>query len=73
MNFSQQCIMMQEHPSTSTNASTVQHIGTHWRKGEAHTLQFLNLKYDPIRIYVVRLSKDKPHLCTDSGYGHLNG
>ena len=73
MNFSQQWIMMQDHPSTSTDASTIQHIGAHWRKGEAQTLRFLNLKYDHIRIYVVRLSKDKPYLYTDSGYGHLNG
>jgi hypothetical protein len=67
MNFSQQWSMMQEHLSTSADAPASQHIGMHWRKGEAPTLPFLNLKYDPIQIYVVRLSKAKPCLCTGSG------
>jgi hypothetical protein len=31
----------------------------HWRKGEAPTLPFLNLKYDPIGINVVRLSENQ--------------
>jgi hypothetical protein len=48
---------MKENPSTSVDAPTNQHIGMHWRKGEALTLPFLNLKYSPIQIYVVRLSK----------------
>jgi hypothetical protein len=37
-----------------------QHIGMHWGKGEAQTLPFFsNLKYDPTRIYVVRLSENQ--------------
>jgi hypothetical protein len=51
--------MMQEHPSTSADVPTSQHIGMHWRKGEAQTLPFLNLKYDPIGINVVRLSENQ--------------
>jgi hypothetical protein len=38
-----------------SNAPTFQHISAHFREGEALTLPFLNLKYDPIGICVVRL------------------
>jgi hypothetical protein len=41
------------------NAPTFQHISMHFREGEALTLLFLNLKYNPIRIHVVRSSEDK--------------
>jgi hypothetical protein len=42
-----------------SNAPTFQHISAHSREGEAPTLPFLNLKYDPIRINVVRLSENQ--------------
>jgi hypothetical protein len=51
--------MMHEHPSTSADAPTSQHIGTHWIKGEASNLPFLNLKYDIMEINVVRLSENQ--------------
>jgi hypothetical protein len=35
------------------NAPTFQHINTHFREGEALTLSFLNLKYDPLGICVL--------------------
>jgi hypothetical protein len=42
-----------------SNAPTFQHINAHSREGEAPTLPFLNSKYDPIGINVVRLSEDQ--------------
>jgi hypothetical protein len=32
------------------NAPTFQHISAHFREGEALTLPFLNLKYNPIQV-----------------------
>jgi hypothetical protein len=42
-----------------SNAPTFQHISAHFREGEALTLPFLNLKYNPIRIHVVSLSENQ--------------
>jgi hypothetical protein len=42
-----------------SNAPTFQHINVHFREGEALTLPFLNLKYNPIRIHVVSLSENQ--------------
>jgi hypothetical protein len=42
-----------------SNVPTFQHINAHFKEGEASTLPFLNLKSNPIRIHVVRLSEDQ--------------
>jgi hypothetical protein len=41
------------------NAPTFQHISAHFREGEALILPFLNLKYNPIWIHVVRLNENQ--------------
>jgi hypothetical protein len=38
-----------------SNVPAFHHISVHFREGEALTLPFLNSKYDPIGICVVRL------------------
>jgi hypothetical protein len=41
------------------NVPSFQHINAHFREGEALTLPFLNMKYNPIRIHVVSLSENQ--------------
>jgi hypothetical protein len=42
-----------------SNAPTFQHISAHFREGEAPTLPFLNLKYDPIWILCCKACKNQ--------------
>jgi hypothetical protein len=42
-----------------SNTLAFHHISAHFREGEAPTLPFLNLKYNPIQIHVVRSSEDQ--------------